>query len=515
MLYSAAVAAIVAATPLVSAHGAALPNIVGLNPRDLKARDLLSSLGARFTDVHEFVKAPENQVKPRQDGKECGANIGSCGAGLCCSPNGYCGTTGDFCYSPGCNYAYGPGCPENATPAGTNTSSIARTKIGSISYGGGGIYNCVTPGTVAITYDDGPQKVLTNHILDVMASHNAKATFFITGNNINKGQIDITQEYIDVIKRMDAEGHQIASHTWTHLDLSVVSSIDRKQQMWKNEMALRNIVGKIPTYMRPPYSSCTGACQTDMAALGYHVTYFDVDTDDYNQDAPDEIQNSKNWFRGNITQGGATGTNGAKWLEISHDIHEQTANNLTEYMLSTLTQLGYKAVTVGDCLGDPKANWYRATGTATRSSSAPASSGTKKVTTDATCGGTNQYTCLGGSFGNCCSANGWCGTTADYCGTGCQSAFGNCGSNSAVSSSVRASSTPAVSSTLRTSSTRVSSAAPSASAGKVSTDGSCAGTGGFTCQGSSYGNCCSQYGWCGSTTDHCSAGCNSAFGTCS
>lgn len=34
--------------------------------------------------------------------------------------------------------------------------------------------------------------------------------------------------------------------------------------------------------------------------------------------------------------------------------------NLTEYMLSTLTQLGYKAVTVGDCLGDPAANWYRA-----------------------------------------------------------------------------------------------------------------------------------------------------------
>jgi peptidoglycan/xylan/chitin deacetylase (PgdA/CDA1 family) len=96
---------------------------------------------------------------------------------------------------------------------------------------------------------------LTNHVLDVFASYNAKATFFITGNNINKGEIDITPEFVNVIKRMDAEGHQIASHTWTHLDLSAVSQIDRKNQMWKNEMALRNIVGKIPTYMRPPYSS--------------------------------------------------------------------------------------------------------------------------------------------------------------------------------------------------------------------------------------------------------------------
>lgn len=358
MRYSTALAAVAAAAPMVSAHGAALPRIVGLNPKDLRARDLLSNLGARFADVNDFVKGPENQLKPRQDDRECGAGIGSCAAGLCCSQSGYCGTDDDFCYSPGCDYKYGPGCPENKTPAGTNTSTVARTKLGSVAYGGEGIYSCVTPGTVAITYDDGPQKVFTAHILDVMATYNAKATFFITGNNINKGQIDITPEFVEVIKRMDSEGHQIASHTWTHLDLSAITQADRKEQMYKNEMALRNIVGKIPTYMRPPYSSCTGQCQTDMATLGYHVTYFDVDTDDYNQDSPSQIQNSKNWFKGNITKSGSSSAT-SSWLEIGHDIHEQTAMNLTDYMLSTLTQLGYKGVTVGDCLGDPKANWYR------------------------------------------------------------------------------------------------------------------------------------------------------------
>lgn len=271
-----------------------------------------------------------------------------------------CGTDPDYCYSPGCNYQYGPGCAENKTPAGTNTSSVARTKLGSIAYGGAGIYNCVKPGTVAITYDDGPLKNYTAHVLDVFKSYNGKATFFITGNNINKGQIDTTEEYSSVIKRMHSEGHQIASHTWTHLDLSAVSAVDRKNQMWKNEMALRNILGFFPTYMRPPYSSCTAesSCESDMANLGYHVTYFDVDTDDYNQDTPNEIQNSKNWFKGNITASGAKPAS-AEWLAIGHDIHEQTAYNLTEYMLSTLTQLGYKAVTVGECLGDPVANWYR------------------------------------------------------------------------------------------------------------------------------------------------------------
>ncbi|EDU51408.1 CDA1 xylanase chitin deacetylase [Pyrenophora tritici-repentis] len=509
MHYTSALAAIAAVTPLVSAHGTGLPNIIGLNPKDLRARHLLSRTGAKLMGVDELMKpkvASKVPVQARQDDRQCGQGIGSCPAGQCCSSGGYCGTTDDYCYSPGCLYQFGPGCPENKTPAGTNTSTIARPKLGNVEYGGNGIYSCSTPGTVAITYDDGPQKQFTNHILDVMDSYNAKATFFITGNNINKGQIDITPEFVTVLKRMDAAGHQLASHTWTHLDLSAISKQDRYNQMIKNEMALRNIVGKIPTYMRPPYSSCTAesGCEQDLADLGYHVTYFDLDTDDYEHDAPNLIQYSKDVFMGNVTKGKAAST---QWLEIGHDIHEQTAYNLTEYMLSTLTQLGYKAVTVGDCLGDPAANWYRTAGgagtappvTQPSSAAAPAPTGAVKVSTDATCGGKTGFTCLGSTFGNCCSVNGWCGSTADYCGTGCQSGFGNCGSNGAAPTKPAA----------------TSSKAPVATAaGKVTTDGSCGGTAKLTCAGSTFGNCCSQYSYCGTGAAYCGTGCQKAFGKC-
>lgn len=159
--------------------------------------------------------------------------------------------------------------------------------------------------------------------------------------------------------------------------------------------------------MRPPYSSCTAesGCEADLATLGYHVTYFNVDTDDYNQDDPSKIQTAKNNFRNGITAGGATAAN-SEWLSIAHDIHAQTAYNLTDYMLSTLTSLGYKAVTVGECLGDPAANWYRsstgggvvsssaiasstrastAVGSSTRASTAASASATTKVSTDGTC----------------------------------------------------------------------------------------------------------------------------------
>ncbi|KAF2272019.1 FAD-binding domain-containing protein [Westerdykella ornata] len=119
------------------------------------------------------------------------------------------------------------------------------------------------------------------------------------------------------------------------------------------------------------------------------------------------------------------------------------------------------------------------------------------VSPDGTCGGANGYTCLNSAFGNCCSQYGWCGSTTGHCGTGCNPAFGTCTNNPPPSSTVRSSSTPQPTPTKR-----------------VSTDGSCAGTNGYTCLGSTFGNCCSQWGWCGSTVDHCGTGCNSAFGSC-
>lgn len=91
----------------------------------------------------------------------------------------------DYCAAPDCQFNYGPACDANKIPAGTNTSSIPRTQLGSVLYGSDGIYDCVNPGEMALTFDDGPF-IYTSHILDVLAQYNASATFFITGNNNGK-----------------------------------------------------------------------------------------------------------------------------------------------------------------------------------------------------------------------------------------------------------------------------------------------------------------------------------------
>lgn len=160
---------------------------------------------------------------------------------------------------------------------------------------------------------------------------------------------------------MYSEGHQIASHTWSHQDLCNITSAERKNEMYKNEIALNNILGVIPTYMRPPYSDCTAecGCESDMADLGYHIIYFDMDTQDYLHDDPGLIQTSKDIFTAAIATANNTAWGSNDFLVIGHDIHNQTANNLTEFMLQTLVNDGYRPVTVGECLGDDRANWYR------------------------------------------------------------------------------------------------------------------------------------------------------------
>lgn len=268
----------------------------------------------------------------------------------------------------------------------------------------------------------------------------------VTGNNLGKGKInDPSTPYPAILRvgcfppppyprrhkamvghralkrpcvqRMIAEGHQIASHSWSHQNYSELTSAQFTEQIVWNEIAINSVLGFFPTYWRPPYSICPSGCESALAKQGYHVIYFDLDTEGYLNDDATLIQNSKNiWDAAVNPSNPATDS----FLNIEHDIHYQTVYNLTEYMLASLFKHGYKSVTVGQCLGDPSTNWYRngpagsitvptgTTGSGSGSaSSAPTSSATPTgslvVSLDGSCGAADGQTCAGSEFGSCCS----------------------------------------------------------------------------------------------------------------
>jgi hypothetical protein len=182
---------------------------------------------------------------------------------------------------------------------------------------------------------------------------------------------------------------------------------------------------------------------------------------------------------------------------------------------------------MGECMGDPEANWYRSpTGrvatssvftppacASTRASSSIASSTSSGavatptgVSTDGSCGSTAGLTCLGFADGECCSQYNYCGSSEGHCGDGCQKGFGKCGLSSSSLASSRA-----TSASTRASASSAPSSTPS---GITSPDGSCGSTKGYTCAGFSEGECCSQYNYCGNSASHCGVGCNPLFGKC-
>ncbi|KAK9356949.1 hypothetical protein V1523DRAFT_437155 [Lipomyces doorenjongii] len=285
---------------------------------------------------------------------QCGPGVGICPSGQCCSPSGWCGITTAYCASPDCQTGYGT-CDADATPRGLNTSAIRRYKLGKVPYGEA-IYGCKDPGHVAMTFDDGPY-LYTDDLLNILAEHGAKATFFVTGNNLGKGEIDsLDKPWRQYITKAYAAGHQIASHSWSHANFDELTPWEQKRDLYKNEMALVNIIGKFPAYFRPPYSACGDICLATLEQLGYHVIYFDFDTEDYLHSTADTIQQSKDIVKAYF---GGRDSKLSDTLSIQHDIHYQTVYNLTEYSLQIMQQKGYKLVTVGECLGDPKSNWYR------------------------------------------------------------------------------------------------------------------------------------------------------------
>lgn len=126
------------------------------------------------------------------------------------------------------------------------------------------------PGVVHLTFDDGPHPTYTPAVLDVLARHGAKATFFVVGSQV--------EAHPDLVERILAEGHTLANHSWNHEDLATLHGAELEENIIKTQMLL----GEHGTAcLRPPFGS-VGSDTRDVArSLGFELVLWDVDTLDW------------------------------------------------------------------------------------------------------------------------------------------------------------------------------------------------------------------------------------------
>ena len=98
------------------------------------------------------------------------------------------------------------------------------------------IYNGKEGKRVFLTFDDGPSKVVTPHILGILDKYNIKATFFVLGNRVKM--------YPDIVKQEYEAGHYIANHGYSHKYSSIYKNVDSILKEYnKTEQAIREALG--------------------------------------------------------------------------------------------------------------------------------------------------------------------------------------------------------------------------------------------------------------------------------
>ena len=194
----------------------------------------------------------------------------------------------------------------------------------------------ITEKVVAMTFDDGPHPTLTPKLLDILKARNIKCTFFVIGRS--------AKTYPNIIRRMIAEGHEVANHTWTHASLTSRSDAQIRTELQQSEDALVAAANYRPHLIRPPYGAInTRIKQLMFSEFGYSTIMWSVDPQD--------------WRRPGVSVVTSRLVNGAHpgAIMLAHDIHPPTIEAMPA-MFDQLLAKGYQFVTVSQLLNMEKAN---------------------------------------------------------------------------------------------------------------------------------------------------------------
>ncbi|KAG0366621.1 hypothetical protein BC939DRAFT_451007 [Gamsiella multidivaricata] len=210
------------------------------------------------------------------------------------------------------------------------------------------IDTCTMPGVVALTFDDGPGSY-NDALLAILAKKNVKATFFVLGSMIaqDAGQAG-------ALKKVLAAGHQLASHTYSHSNMDLMTVDQMKKEITDTAEIMFLNSGVRPAYMRAPEGRCAGLCTKTMTEMGLVISHWNVDTNDWRfkalsaQEATDKSMVELNKV---IIQDSNPATD--SFILLQHEIHKFSVDLLADRVIDAILAKGYRFVTMEECVGKP------------------------------------------------------------------------------------------------------------------------------------------------------------------
>lgn len=123
---------------------------------------------------------------------------------------------------------------------------------------------------IALTFDDGPRRSTTTTLLDGLAQRGVPATFFLIGEQIPGNE--------DLLRRMDAEGHQVGIHSYSHVRLTALNNADFAAEVDRTRTVLKNALGHNDFLLRPPYGMTDAGVKR---RAGAPIILWSVDPEDW------------------------------------------------------------------------------------------------------------------------------------------------------------------------------------------------------------------------------------------
>ncbi|MEV8546617.1 polysaccharide deacetylase family protein [Streptomyces sp. NPDC051572] len=221
------------------------------------------------------------------------------------------------------------------TKLDTTAPAAARAEAASATARAGfGTVDCREAKCIALTFDAGPSEN-SARLLDILKEKQVPATFFLLG----KRHIE---KYPELVERMAAEGHEVASHTWDHKILTRITPAQIRDELVRTDDAIERITGKRPTLMRPPQGRTDDEVHKICRELGLSEVLWSVTAKDY------ETTDSALITKRVLAQASRDG------IILLHDLYEGTVPAVPG-IIDALKERGYVFVTVPQLLAPGKA----------------------------------------------------------------------------------------------------------------------------------------------------------------
>lgn len=139
----------------------------------------------------------------------------------------------------------------------------------------------VNKSLIAFTFDATYGDNQTTELLNILSQYGIKATWFISGI--------WAQNYPDLLKAINAAGHEIGNHGQTHAHMTELSAEQMRQQLTEAEQNIKRVIGRSTNLFRPPFGEYNQTLLNIAAGLGYYTIMWTVDSLDWQNPGPEAI----------------------------------------------------------------------------------------------------------------------------------------------------------------------------------------------------------------------------------